>query len=100
MDQWILKSPRWLMLVALVYAPWAYGSTRPWAITGLNYLLGSVFVLWTIGYALRQKWPKIHPVLAVCALGLMAQAWFMVLNARYDYDELAHEFIPRTPLFS
>jgi O-antigen ligase len=100
MDQWILKSPRWLMLVALVYAPWAYGTTRPWAITGLNYLLGTVFVLWAIGYALRQKWPSIHPVLAVSVLGLFAQAWFMVLNARYDYDELAHEFIPRTPLFS
>src|SRR5207247_8075111 len=95
----LLNAPPTLMLGALIYAPWAYGATRPWAVVGLNYLLGAVVVLWLASYLLRQTWPSVHPVLLVAAVGLTAQAWFMVFNAKYDYDAVTHEFISLTPLF-
>ena len=100
MGQLIVNAPRWLLLATLAYAPWAYGATRQWAIVGLNYLLGAMLGLWLVSYLLRQGWPSVHPVLAVSALGLAAQAWFMVINAKYDYDNARHEFIPLTPLLS
>ena len=96
MDQLITNGPRWLLLAALVYAPWAYGATRDWAIAGLDWLLGAAVVLWLLGCLLRQAWPSVPPALSVTAGALMAQAWFMALNAKNDYDTLASEFIPRT----
>lgn len=96
MDRLITNGPRWLLLAALVYAPWAYGATRDWAIAGLDWLLGGAVALWLTGCLLRQSWPSVPPVLAVTAGALMAQAWFMALNAKFDYDTLASEFIPRT----
>ena len=98
MDRWIIDAPRWLMLAALVYAPWAYGSTRPWTITGLNWLLSGVVALWILSHLLRQRLPKIQPVMGVAVGGLVLQAWFMVLNAKYEYDSASHEFIALTPL--
>ena len=100
MDRWIINAPRWLMLTALVYAPWAYGSTRDWALTGLHGLLGAVVLLWFVSYLLQQRWPEVHPVMAVSVAGLMLHGWFMVLNAKYDYDPLVQEFVPLTPLIA
>jgi hypothetical protein len=85
------------MLAALVFAPWAYGTTRPWAITCLNWLLGAAFLLWLLDHLLHQTRPAIPLLLAVPAIGLAAQAWFMVWNAKYDYDPAAHEFVPLAP---
>lgn len=100
MERWILSTPRWLLLAALVYAPWAYGSTRPWTITGLNWLLGGVIASWVLGQLLCQRWPRIHPVLLVATGLLIGQSWFMVFNASYDYDHVGHEFITLSPMFS
>ena len=99
MDRLIINAPRWLMLATLVFAPWAYGATRPWTITCLNYLLGIIFALWLLSHLLRQTRPSVPPLLMIPAIALAAQAWFMVLNAKYDYDPAAHEFVPLTPLF-
>ena len=98
MDRWISDAPRWLTLAALVYAPWAYGSTHPWTITGLNWLLSGVVALWFLNHLLRQRLPRIQPVMAAAIGGLVLQAWFMVLNAKYEYDSASHEFIALTPL--
>jgi hypothetical protein len=97
MSRGFTNAPRWLMLAALVFAPWAYGTTRPWAITCLNWLLGVAFLLWLLDHLLHQTRPAIPLLLAVPAIGLAAQAWFMVWNAKYDYDPAAHEFIPLAP---
>lgn len=100
MDRWITNGPRWLMLAALVYAPWAYGATRPWTITSLNWLLGAVVGLWFLGQLLRQRLPKPPSVMVIAGGGLLLQAWLMVFNARYEYDQVSHEFITLTPLLS
>ncbi len=94
MNRWIANTPRWLILSALVFAPWAYGATRPWAITGLNWILGAGVVTWLLAQLLSQQWPKPHPAMAVAGLALIAQAWFMVWNAKFEYLHLTAEFIP------
>ena len=98
MSQLIINTPRWLLLGALVFAPWAYGATHPWAITVLDCWLGVAALLWMLSQLLRQQRPSIHPVLGLTALALVAQAWFMVVNARYDYELLTFEFVPLEPL--
>ena len=74
MDRWISDAPRWLMLAALVCAPWAYGSTRPWTITVLNWLLSGVVALWILNHLLRQRLPRIQSVMAAAIGGLVLQA--------------------------
>jgi hypothetical protein len=97
MSQLIINAPRWLLLGALVFAPWAYGATRPWAIATLDGWLAVVTGLWLVGHLLRLQRPPVHPVLGGSALVLAAQAWFMVLNARYEYDPGTLEFLPLDP---
>ena len=89
----IVAAPRWLLLAALVFAPWAYGATRPWAVDILNALLGGVLLLWAAGWVARRAWPEVHPALAVVAILLVLQAWWMALNARYDYDLANRQFV-------
>ena len=94
----IVEAPRWLFLAALVYAPWAYGSTREWAVTGLNIFIGGVMMLWMVSCLLRHTWPQVPPVLAIATILLAAQGWFLVGNAKFDYDPTALEFNELSPL--
>jgi O-antigen ligase len=100
MDRWLINAPRWLLLGTLVYAPWAYGTTPLWAVDILNILLAICLGLWVVTCLLRRAWPSVHPVPAVLMLALLAQACFMIFNARYNYDSVAHEFIPLNPFLS
>ena len=93
-----MEAPRWLFLATLVYAPWAYGSTRDWAVTGLNILMAVIVTLWTVGCLLRRNWPSIPPTLAITSIALAAQGWFLVANAKFDYDPATLEFIKLDPL--
>ena len=54
-------APRWLVLLSLVYAPWAFGCTRPWTIVVLNALLGTALALWLADCAMRRRLPNVHP---------------------------------------
>ncbi len=98
MSPWIHGFPRWLMLGALIYAPWAYGSTRDWSITGMNWILGVCLATWSLECLLSRRWPRLPMVMAGAALTLVAQAWFMVWNAKFDYLRANAEFIPLEPL--
>lgn len=93
-----MEAPRWIFLAALVYAPWAYGSTREWAVTGLSILIGVVMMLWMVGCLLRRAWPQVPPVLAIATILLAAQGWFLVGNAKFDYDPATLEFNELNPL--
>ena len=85
---------RWLFLGTLVYAPWAYGCTRPWTISVLNVLLASVVALWLAGSLLERRLPQV-PLLAVATSGsLLALGWLMALNAHYFYDPELLQFVP------
>jgi O-antigen ligase len=100
MSALIINLPRWLLLGALLFAPWAYGGTRTWAVTSLDCWLGVTSALWLFSHLLRQQRPPVHPVLGVATLALLGQAWFMVLNARYEYDVRTSTFVPLEPLLA
>jgi len=74
---------RWLFLATLVFAPWAYGSTPPWAIACLEGLLGLVLALWLADAAIRRLKPSIHPALLTGSLLLLAYGWAMALNPHF-----------------
>lgn len=94
MNRFLVNAPRWLLLFSLVWAPWAYGSTRDWTLPIFNWLLGSIALLWLVSLVVRRKRPVVHPVLLVCALFLIAQGWFMIWNAQYYYDRWNYRFVP------
>lgn len=90
----LVEAPRWLLLAALVYAPGAYGCTRPWTIVGLNALLDVLLLLWAAGLAARRRWPRIPALLAGAAAALLALGWLVALNAHASYAEDFHQFAP------
>ena len=96
MDRWLINAPRWLLVAALVYAPWAYGSTRPEAGALLAWILAATTLVWGAVCVLRRATPAVPPVALICVFALAGLGWFMVGNARYDYEGLSHQFIPRT----
>ena len=91
----VIDAPRWLFLVALVFAPWAYGCTRPWSAKMLSIILGGVFLLWAVGCALRRRWPKLPLVLSAAAFCLVAHGWWMAINAKSVFNPDLLVFIPR-----
>lgn len=93
-----MEMPRWMFLGALVYAPWAYGSTRDWTIAGLDILIAVIVTLWVMGCLLRREWPSVPPVLGIAASALAVQGWFHVGNAKFDYDPAGLEFTSLSPL--
>lgn len=96
----LINAPRWLFLATLVYAPWAYGCTRPWTIDILNGLLGASMFLWVAGCAARRAWPAVPRVPVMVAALLVAQAWWMVANAKSEYDPVALHYVPLSPWLS
>lgn len=90
---------RWLLLAALVYAPLAFGSTRPEFKSPLVFALLTVFALFLAGnFFLRRLHRLPWPALAL-PLGLLAYGWFMVGNARQEFDPNIFRFFDRGPLF-
>jgi diacylglycerol kinase (ATP) len=73
-------APRWLLLAALLYAPWAYGSIPAGALAGLNTLLLVTFLLWVTDAVVRRRWPPLSLWLVVPCVALILQAWWMAIN--------------------
>lgn len=90
----LLATPRWLFLALLVFAPWAYGCTEPWAIRWLNAGMALVLVLWVDGCVARGAWPAVHRGAVVCVTLLLAQGWWMALNPHFSHDQETHAFQP------
>jgi hypothetical protein len=100
---------RYLFLIALVYAPWAYGCTTAATIRNLNWILAGSLALGVIGWLLGRiggsRRAKPAPTLArfpTLLLGVAAVllliGWWMVINARWIYDADFFLFVLRTPL--
>jgi O-antigen ligase len=90
----LLATSRWLFLALLVFAPWAYGCTEPWAIRWLNAGMALVLMLWVDGCVLRGVWPAVHRGAVVCIALLLVQGWWMALNPRFAHDFATHTFQP------
>src|SRR5947207_1382779 len=97
---------RWILLAALIFAPWVYGCTSADEIAMLNGILGTSLVLWLASRLLevlsrhnrvsdpghRRSMPR---VLVIVASGLLVLGWAMTLNARSIYDSDFFLFISR-----
>jgi hypothetical protein len=97
----------WILLAALIFAPWAYGCTSADEIAMLNGILGTALVLWLASLSLRvlsrQSRGASDPgyrrgvprVLVITALAVLILGWAMALNARSIYDSDFFLFISR-----
>jgi len=94
MSHFLTDAPRWLLLLSLVYAPWAFGCTRPWTIDVLNALLGSALLLWVVSCAVRRVRPVVHWVVAAIVAFLLLQGWWMAFNAHWLFDPEYFSFVP------
>ena len=92
----LVETPRWLLLGALICAPWVYGTTPAWAITMLEWLLAVILLLWLAGCALRRLKPSIHPVLLASVAALLVYGWLMAANPHFHLTGL-DRFVPRKP---
>ena len=91
----LVDAPRWLLVGALVFAPWAYGSTRFWAVHILNVVLGLVCALWLGDCVARRRLPQIPKLLLAAVAGLLLLGWWMVLNAHSTFHYDHSQFVPR-----
>ena len=93
----VRDAPRWLVLGALVFAPWFYGGTTEEGIVAITWWLTAAVFLWTISLASRVFRSRaaagvsdpgytVPVVLAIASFTLVAFGWWMVLNAKSIYD--------------
>lgn len=96
----------WVLLAALVFAPWAYGCTSADEIAILNKILGTALVLWLISLLLRVLRHQtgvsnrgyrlsVPRVLVIIASAVLVLGWAVTLNARSIYDSDFFIFISR-----
>jgi hypothetical protein len=90
----LIEAPRWLLLVTLVYAPWAYGCTSPRAINLLSILMALAIGTWLLGCLVRRVSPRVSPVALGAVLLLLCLGWWMAFNAHSRYDPQRLQFIP------
>lgn len=89
----LLDAARWFLLVLLVYAPWAYGSTRPWAKDSISWMLVALWVLFAMGLVLRRRWPRVPwPILVFTPMVLLV-GWGVALNAYETFNESTFSFV-------
>jgi len=94
MQRLLTDAPRWMLLVSLIYAPWAFGCTRPWTIDLLNTLLGLMLGLWVADCLIRRVLPRVPPVCVGCVGFLLLQGWGMSCNAHWLFDPEYFRFVP------
>ncbi len=98
----LLFCARWTLLALLVFAPWAYGSTRPWALEVTTWWMLGAAALRLAGFVTRRgRWGgRVPLLLAVAAAGILAQGWWMAANASGIYDPDFSVFAPIAPLWA
>src|SRR5205823_2207232 len=72
---------RWIFVVALFCAPWAYGGTTAASITMINWLLLATLVLWIVELLINCRKPGFPRALLFLVFVLLAIGGWMVLNA-------------------
>ena len=108
--KFLRDAPRWLLLAALVYAPWDYGGTTERGVVRLNWILGLAVSLWFIGWIGRRIFaqpsaelddngPSRAPrILWAVSILLLLVGWWMVANAKAIYDSDYYLFVGVTRL--
>jgi O-antigen ligase len=99
-DRLLVAAPRGLLVACLVFAPWAYGAVRPWAMRDLAIVMGTIVVLWGLECCVRRRRPEMPGVAVAAVAGLLLQGWWMTWNARSQFDADVGALLPLTPRFA
>ena len=93
--RFLRDAPRWLLLAALVYAPWDYGGTTELAIVRLDWMLGLAVSFWLFGWIRRGMLAQTSAprILWAVSFLLLALGWWMVANAKAIYDSDYYMFV-------
>lgn len=89
----VRNGARWLFLVTLVFAPWAYGGTTEAAVAAIDVLLATVLLLWLLGLALERRRPSVPLALLIPGLLLCVLGWCSAFNATAIYDDEFEMFV-------
>jgi O-antigen ligase len=92
----LIVTSRWALLALLVFAPWAFGSTRLWAIDWLNRGLAIAILLrlMAIPFGGNERFRDLPRPLLAGVAGVLGLGWWMVLNAKAVYDADFSIFAP------
>jgi hypothetical protein len=94
----LIDAPRWLFLVTLIYAPWAYGCTGVRAINLLSILTWLTVGTWLLGCLVRRVSPRVSPIALGAVVLLLCMGWGMAGNAHSRYIASGVQFTPIRPL--
>ena len=87
----------WWLVLLLVFAPWAFGTTFPetkvWLAEGLCGL-GPLFI---VSLIVRRRCPRVNWLSIVLTFGILGYGWLMTWNARLVYDPRLFYFHPGSP---
>lgn len=88
--------PRWGVLGLLVFAPWAYGSTRPWGKTAVTVSLLILLGLFLLSLLAQTRFPRSNLVSSILTGLLLLQGWIMVFNPKQKFDpaSFAYSSVP------
>ena len=92
----LIELSRWALLALLVFAPWAFGSTRLWAIDWLNTGLAATLAVrgLAIPFGGLGRLRDLPRLLLMVVGAVLALGWWMTLNARAVYDPDVSIFAP------
>lgn len=88
----------WLLMLALIVAPWAWGTVKPIGLFVAEVVLALACGCWLLAMAAPVYRPKLPRLLLVCVVLLLLQGWFMTINAHHTYNTISHHFSPAHPL--
>ena len=88
-----------VLIAALLFAPWAFGTTQPWSIEILNatgWLLGGLFLVaksatWLSGRREKSGWPDI--LLGSCTVAILLYDYLSVKNPAAAYDLMTQTLV-------
>lgn len=85
---------RAILLLAIFYAPWAYGCTNRATEVGLLWILGCAIFFWFTSSLLQFHIPRIPLLLFITVILLFLLGWFMALNGHFLHDDNLMRFMP------
>jgi hypothetical protein len=88
--------PGWCLVVVIVAAPWAYGTTFPETKEWLAKALCGIGGLFAISLCARGRLLRINWTSIGLSLLILAYGWWMAWNAHLVYDPAAYYFHPRS----
>ncbi len=97
LDRIIADIPRWMFLLILVYAPLAFGCTRPVAVVVLNQFAAVLVVFWLVSCGWRRRWPRLPWVPVVLVALLLLEGWWMAWNAHSVHRYMTWTTVLRLP---